>query len=182
MKARLSILWRDEFMIREILNSLLTAILSEDNYWIIMLFAIFVFLGLWSALTGSRLSYIIRGPAATKLFLGVQLQRAAKPEMSGGLPEISAHVVDIDLAHVMFISHSSFSRGEKLTMSFAKVPDFESVTEPYQVTVASCRSLKGTPGSFLVKAHFTRMAPTMRLPLRAFIGQLSRRHNLFPAH
>lgn len=96
--------------------------------------------------------------------------------------DISAHVVDIDLGHVMFIATSSFSKGERLLISFAKVPDFESVHEPYQVTVASCRALRNAPGSYVVRANFAHMAPALRMPLRAFIDQLSRRHKLTLAH
>lgn len=169
-------------MIRDFLNSIFTSMFYADNYWILILFAVLVVLGLWSALTSSRLSYIISGPAATKLFLGVQLRMANKHGSPHAKPEISAHVVDIDLGHVMFIASSSFTKGDRLMMSFAKVPDFEAVREPYQISVASCRPLGKASGSYLVRANFSHMAPSLRLPLRAFIDQLSRRHKWTLAH
>lgn len=169
-------------MVKSLLNSLYTAISLADNYWVIMVIVLFFFLGVWSALTGSRLSYIIKGPAATKLFLGVQLHRASAQESKDTRGEVDAHVVDIDLAHVIFISNSSFSKGERLTMSFGKIPDFASVVEPYQITVGSCRLLRDRSGSYLVRANFSPMAPKLRLPLLAFINHLSRRHKLSLAH
>jgi len=169
-------------MIKSFLNSLYTTVSLADNYWIIMIIVLFVCLGVWSALAGSRLSYIIKGPAATKLFLGVQLHRESAPESAESRGEVDVHVVDIDLAHVIFISNSSFSKGERLTMSFAKVPDFASVIDPYQITVGSCRLLRDRSGSYLVRANFSPMAPKLRLPLRAFINHLSRRHKLSLAH
>ena len=147
----------------------------------IVIFFLFMCIGLWSALSRQHLSYLIRGPAATKLFLGVRIEGQYLPASHnhGGL---LAHIVDLNLDHVIFIAPVFIPKGEKLTMSFAAVPDIPAVVEPYTVKVVACRVLHAKPNTYLVKANFVNLAPALRVPLTSFVEDLARRRYLAPVH
>ena len=147
----------------------------------IVIFFLFMCIGLWSALSRQHLSYLIRGPAATKLFLGVRIEGQYLPP-SQNHAGLLAHIVDLDLDHVIFIAPVFIPKGEKLTMSFAAVPDFPAVVEPYTVTVAACRVLHAKPTAYLVKANFVNLAPALRAPLTSFVEDLAKRRYLAPVH
>ena len=147
----------------------------------IVIFFLFMCIGLWSALSRQHLSYLIRGPAATKLFLRVRIGGQFLPASQSNRG-LLAHIVDLDLDHVIFITPVFIPKGEKLTMSFDTVPDFQAVVEPYSVIVAGCRVLHAKPTAFLVKANFVNLAPSLRVPLTSCVEDLARRRYLAQVH
>ena len=147
---------------------------------IVIIFMLILGLGLWSAVSRSRLSYLISGPAATKLYLGVEVRRLGLARDGAGGSGFLAHVVDLDMTHVMFITHTPVAKGERLAMSFAKVPDFRAAMDPYVILAEGCRKIYDSSGAYFVKAHFVGMPSSARSPLEAFTRQLMRQRNLSP--
>jgi hypothetical protein len=169
-------------MFKWLLNLISNFFAIGGDLSIILILGLIFIVGLWSSLSHSRLSYLISGPAATKLFLSVKVGREKSRLLSGEAPIFDAHVIDISTTHVMFVAPVFVAKGEELSMRFIQVLEFDPSMEPYRLSVSSCRRLKEMPGVYLVKSRFERMAPAIKVPLREFIDHQLRRQKLGVVH
>lgn len=132
-----------------------------------------VVLGLWSSATrrgSGSLMKLAAGPSADNLFLGVKFHLGNK-ETEDHLGYIRA----LRLRSAALVSPINLRRGDAVKLVMSSLPGFPASELVIPCTVTGVVSMGGEPESFLVQVRFSQLGEKDRLPISAYIMELSKR-------
>ena len=134
-----------------------------------------VALGIWSSTSSrkaAKLMGLSQGLSAQNLFLGVHYSDGEQKETMG-------YFRSLDLREATFVSNRDHPRGEDLRFNLVSLPGFPSASAGVLGQVVTCRSLGGSPESYLVAVRFQDVSDQTKDSLGKYIRELTKRSSAF---
>ncbi len=132
-------------------------------------------IGVWSSTDSRRAAGLIglsTGPSAKNLFLGVKYNDDDSREAMG-------YFRSLDLREASFVSNRYYTRGQSLDFNLRSLPGFEGAASRVGGLVTSCRSIGGSPESYLVHVRFEALSDLTKTSLTEYLSSLTRRSTAY---